>query len=202
MVEDRLLRPALLARAPLVIAAALALAALPLAACKQAQVKSPERALTDFPQEGQIMFRKVDENMLASPQISVADVAAARQQGVTVIVNNRPDGEDPSAPQSSDIEAAAKAAGIHYIAIPITHAGFSRPQIDAMRAELDRIADTDGKMLAYCRSGTRSTLLWSLAQATKGESPRIIAAKAADAGYDIAPIDMMIDALAGEAKAQ
>lgn len=140
------------------------------------------------------MFRKIDTNILTAPQISVADVALAKAQGVVMIINNRPDGEDTSAPQGAQIAAAAKDAGIEYLAIPVTHAGFSRPQIDAMNAALDRAGD--GKVLAYCRSGTRSTLLWALARADKGESVRIITAKAADAGYDVSPIAMMLDALA------
>ncbi|MFC4291478.1 TIGR01244 family sulfur transferase [Sphingorhabdus arenilitoris] len=144
------------------------------------------------------MFRKIEDHISVSPQITLADIAAAKAQGVTIIVNNRPDGEDPSAPQGAEIEAAARAAGMDYVAIPVTHAGFSRSQIDAMNAALEKAKD--GKMLAYCRSGTRSTLLWALAEAAKGESPRVIAAKAADAGYDVAPIQMMLDTLSGAAK--
>ncbi len=146
------------------------------------------------------MFRKIEDNLLVSPQISVADVAAAKAAGITVIINNRPDGEDPDAAQGAEIAAAARAAGIEYIAIPVTHAGFSRPQIDAMQAALSK--GGDGKTLAYCRSGTRSTLLWALSQAAKGESPRVIAAKAADAGYDVAPIALMLDTLAAAAGAK
>jgi uncharacterized protein (TIGR01244 family) len=141
------------------------------------------------------MFRKIEDNMFAAPQISLADVAAAKALGVTMIINNRPDGEEPNAPQGADIEAATNAAGMAYVAIPVTHAGFSHPQIDAMNAAI--VAANDGKVLAYCRSGTRSTLLWALAQAAKGESPRVIAAKAGDAGYDVSPISMMLDTLAG-----
>ncbi len=138
------------------------------------------------------MFRKVTNSFYAAPQISVDDVAAAQEMGVTLIINNRPDGEEPSAPQGDEIAAAAKAAGIDYMAIPVTHAGFSRPQIDAMGAALEH---NGGKTLAYCRSGTRSTLLWALAQAAGGESPRVIAVRAEEAGYDVAPIAMMLDAL-------
>jgi uncharacterized protein (TIGR01244 family) len=144
------------------------------------------------------MFRKVTDTFYAAPQISAADVTAAKERGITLIINNRPDGEEPSAPQGRDIAAAANAAGIAYIAIPVTHAGFSRPQIDAMMTALKH-ADgkvADGKVLAYCRSGTRSTLLWALAQAASGESPRVIAIRAEEAGYDVSPIAMMIDALA------
>ncbi|MFK7840985.1 MAG: TIGR01244 family sulfur transferase [Sphingorhabdus sp.] len=140
------------------------------------------------------MFRKIDDKISVSPQITLDDVTAAKAEGVTLIINNRPDGEEPSAPQSADIEAAAEAAGISYVAIPITHSGFSAPQVEAMIAAL---GEAKGKTLAYCRSGTRSTLLWSLAQAKQGVAPEEIARLAGNAGYDITPIRAMIDALAG-----
>ncbi len=145
------------------------------------------------------MFRRVTDHFYAAPQISVADITAAKDMGINLIINNRPDGEEPSAPQGDDISAAAAAAGISYLAIPVTHAGFSRPQIDAMTAA---IGGEQGKILAYCRSGTRSTLLWALAQAASGESPRVIAVRAEEAGYDVSPVGMMIDALAAQAAAQ
>ncbi len=140
------------------------------------------------------MFRKINDKVSVSPQINLDDIAAAKAEGVSLIVNNRPDGEEPTAPQSAEIEAAAKAAGIAYIAIPITHSGFSAPQVDAMIAALE---GAEGKTLAYCRSGTRSTLLWSLAQAKQGVSPDEIARLAGNAGYDITPVRAMVDALAG-----
>jgi len=151
---------------------------------------------TDTPvltEDTQSMFRKINDNISVSPQISLEDVAAAKADGVTLIINNRPDGEDPSAPQSADIEAAASAAGIDYVAIPITHSGFSAPQVDAMIAAL---GETKGKTLAYCRSGTRSTLLWSLAQAKQGVAPDEISRLAGNAGYDITPVRAMVEALA------
>lgn len=138
-------------------------------------------------------FRTLTENFLASPQISVADVEAAREIGVRLIVDNRPDGEDPTAPQSHDIEAAAQAAGIEFRAIPVGHSGFSETQVEQMIAALE---DATGKVLAYCRSGTRSTLLWSLAQAKGGASPDDLARTAMAAGYDLSPVRPMLDMLA------
>ena len=79
------------------------------------------------------------------------------------------------------------------MSIPIGHSGFSEAQVDAMQTALEAAA---GKTLAYCRSGTRSTFLWSLAQAKAGVSPDQIASAAMNAGYDIAPIRPMIDMLA------
>jgi len=143
-------------------------------------------------EETQNMFRKINDNISVSPQITLEDVPAAKAEGVSLIINNRPDGEDPTAPQSADIEAAAREAGMKYIAIPITHSGFSGPQVEAMIAAL---ADGD-KTLAYCRSGTRSTLLWALAQAKQGVEADEISRLAGNAGYDITPVRAMVDALA------
>ncbi|MEQ8410600.1 MAG: TIGR01244 family sulfur transferase [Erythrobacter sp.] len=139
-------------------------------------------------------FRTLSDVMLASPQIEPEDIAAAKDSGITLIVNNRPDGEDPGAPQGEEIESAAKAVGIEYRAIPIGHAGFSEVQVAEM---VEALEGADGKVLAYCRSGTRSTFLWALAQAKSGAmSPEEIAAAAMQAGYDVSPIRPMIDMLA------
>jgi len=138
-------------------------------------------------------FRKLNEFISVSEQLSIEDVAKAAASGVALIVNNRPDGEDPSAPQGAEIGAAAAAAGLNYVEIPVGHAGFSEPQVDAMIAALEQ---AEGPILAYCRSGTRSTFLWALSAAKQGQDPDSIARAAREAGYDVGPIRPMIDMLA------
>lgn len=138
-------------------------------------------------------FRQLTDSVFASPQITTQDLAHAKELGVTLVVNNRPDGEDTSAPQSDEIESAARDAGMHYVAIPVSHAGFSLPQIDAM---VEALRDADGKVLAYCRSGTRSTLLWAMARAKLGDEPDAIAEAAMRAGYDVSPVRPTMDMLA------
>lgn len=144
-------------------------------------------------------FRVLSSTMLASPQIRPADIEAAASEGVTLVINNRPDGEAPDEPQGSEIEAAARAAGMDYVAIPIGHSGFSEPQVEAMQRALE---GARGKVLGYCRSGTRSTLLWSLAQARNGSDPDEIAAAARNAGYDVAPVRPAMDMFAAQARAK
>ena len=144
------------------------------------------------------MFRKLTETVYASPQISLADVAEAAASGFALVINNRPEDEEPGQTTGSAIEAAARAAGMGYVAIPVTHAGFSETQVAAMGVALAQAQG--GKVLAYCRSGTRSTLLWSLAEAARGESPDELAACAAGAGYDLSPVRALIDMLAARAK--
>ena len=144
------------------------------------------------------MFRKLTDSVYASPQIDVGEVAAAKALGVVLIVNNRPEDESDDQTPGAAIEAAAHAAGIAYVAIPVTHAGFSEPQVVAMREALDRAGDAP--VLAYCRSGTRSTLLWALAEASAGADPEELAAAAAGAGYDLAPVAPLLDMLAAKGR--
>jgi len=142
-------------------------------------------------------FRRLSDTMSASPQISIDDVAAAAAEGITLIINNRPDGEDDGQPAGAEIEAAARAAGIAYCAIPVSGGGFGEPQVNAM---IEALQSTDGPVLGYCRSGTRSTLLWSLAQAKLGRDPDEIAAAARAGGYDISPVRPAVDMLAAGAR--
>lgn len=142
-------------------------------------------------------FRTLSDRVLASPQILPADIADAQAQGVTLVINNRPDGEEADQPEGAEIEAAARAAGLDYLAIPVSGAGMSAPQVAAMA---EALAGADGKVLAFCRSGTRSTLLWSLAQAQGGRDPEDIVAAAAAAGYDVSPVRPAMDMLAGQAR--
>lgn len=141
------------------------------------------------------MFRKLDNAVMVAAQISVDGVAQAQGMGVTTIVNNRPDGEAPDEPQGDVIAAAARAAGLEYVAIPVTHAGFSGPQITAMA---EALTSAPGPVLAYCRSGTRSTLLWALARTQLGDDKAALQDKAHAAGYDLSSIEPLIDMLAAQ----
>lgn len=135
------------------------------------------------------MFRKLDDSISVAGQITPADVTDAAAQGFTFVINNRPDDEQPGQPAGSTIEAAARAAGMGYCAIPITHAGFSEDQVTAMR---DALEAAGGPVLAFCRSGTRSTLIWALARAKMGDGADMLAAKAQAAGYDLAPVRTLL----------
>jgi uncharacterized protein (TIGR01244 family) len=127
-------------------------------------------------------FRRVTEDLSVAPQISVADVAEAAAQGFTTIINNRPDGEDPSAAQSAEIEAAAQAAGLRYAHIPVRGAP-GPAEVEAVREVID---SADGPVLSYCRSGTRSIVTWSIGQAMSGARTRgELVTLGREAGYDL-----------------
>lgn len=143
-------------------------------------------------------FRQLGPHMLASPQITVDDIAEAAGRGVKLVINNRPDGESYDQTPGADIERAARAQGLDYVAIPIDQSGFSDHQIEAMA---DAVANARGTVLAYCRSGTRSTMLWALAEASRGGDPAIISASVDAAGYNSRIVRPSMDALAARARA-
>ncbi len=128
-------------------------------------------------------FKPLADGFFVSPQIAPGDVEAAKALGVALIINNRPDGEEPGQPKSAAIAAAAKAAGIAYLEIPVSGMSISPAHLDAFDAAMK---ENEGPVLAFCRSGTRSTVLRAFARARAGDSADAIISEAADAGYNIA----------------
>lgn len=142
-------------------------------------------------------FRQLSDGIWASPQITLADVETAAGAGFALVINNRPEGESTDQTPGEEIATAVRAAGMDYCAIPVSPGGFTRDQVEQMAKA---IGAARGPVLAYCRSGTRSTLLWSLVRAAEGQDPQAIADAALRAGYDIGPIRTIVDSLAVEAR--
>ena len=138
--------------------------------------------------------RHLTASVSVAPQIDPADIPAIKAAGYVAIVNNRPDDEEAGQPTGAAIRAAAEDHGLAYTAVPVTGAGFSHPQLDAMAVAL---AAAGGPVLAYCRSGTRSCNLWALATAKQGGDPDSIEVAANGAGYDLSGVRPLLDALSG-----
>ena len=134
------------------------------------------------------MARQLDDKVLISGQIRPDEVADLAGLGVTLIVNNRPDGEEPGQPLGADIENAASAAGLDYRSIPIIR-GIGPADADAVN---EALASTEGKVLLFCRSGTRSALAWALAQKDQGMPREEIEARLESVGVDPTPITHLI----------
>ena len=131
------------------------------------------------------MIRQLDHRTLVSSQIAPGEVAGLAGEGVTMLVNNRPDGEEPGQPQASEIEAAAAEAGIGYRFVPIIR-GIGPADVEAMQEALRETGD--GKLLAFCRSGTRSAFAVSLAHREEDASREEVERKLSEAGFDHGPI--------------
>jgi uncharacterized protein (TIGR01244 family) len=131
------------------------------------------------------MIRQLDERILVSSQIAPGEVAGLAEQGITVLINNRPDGEEPDQPLASDIEEAAFKVGIDYRFVPIIR-GIGPADVEEMQKALK--AAESGKLLAFCRSGTRSALTLAIAQREEGASSDDVQQRLMNAGFDPGPI--------------
>ena len=141
--------------------------------------------------------RRVTDDFSVSPQIAPGDLATLRDQAFALVINNRPDGEEPGQPSGAQIEAAAHEAGLNYRAIPVA-GGFAEPQVAEMA---EAITNASGPVFALCRSGTRSTLLWALAQGREWIPPHEdgeLAAELERVGTSASPAVLGLAARAGE----
>ena len=121
----------------------------------------------------------------AAGKLDRNDIEALAKDGVRTIVNNRPDDEDPGQLPAAEARRIAEAQGIAYHHIPVTAASLSRADVDAFAAVL---AAAEQPIVAHCRSGTRSALLWALSRMREGADPFGLVAEAARHGIDIAAL--------------
>lgn len=123
----------------------------------------------------------INDRFSACAQIAASDIPDLVEAGYVAIINNRPDGEAPEQPLNSEIESAAKQAGLPYYFLPVGRDGLS-PELLAQTEKI--LADADGPVFAFCRTGTRSTTAWALSQSGKCSCDEIIES-AARGGYDV-----------------
>lgn len=106
-------------------------------------------------------LRAVAPDVCVAPQLTPEAMAEAARAGFKSVVNNRPDFEHgPDQPSSADMEAAARAAGLEYRYLPVD-GGYQSPEEVEAFAKL--LAELPRPLLAFCRSGARSTRLYMLA---------------------------------------
>jgi len=130
-------------------------------------------------------FRRITDEFSVAPQIAVADVAEAARLGFKTLISNRPDVEDPGQPTAREIATAAAEAGVSFYHIPVRGAP-TPEQVEATRLILQ---EADAPVLAFCRSGTRSIVTWSICQANSGAVDRgELVTLGRQAGYDLSGV--------------
>ena len=137
-------------------------------------------------------MKKLNEHIYVTGQIKSGDFPALIEAGIKTIINNRPDGEEMGQPLTADLAAEAKTHGINYFEIPIA-GGFSPEQVQSFA---DVLLNQDTPMLAFCRTGTRSSLLWALSQAADGDIDAILETTG-NAGYDFRGYRSMLESMKG-----
>lgn len=134
-------------------------------------------------------IRPITPAYAVSPQIEPTDLSAIKAAGFVGVICNRPDAEISPEISASVMQTAAEAEGLLFFIIPVTHQTLNMQMVADQMAALE---SAGGPVLAYCASGTRSSIVWSLGQAGKMPSDDIIAATAR-AGYDLAGLKPRLD---------
>jgi len=136
-------------------------------------------------------MKKLSDKFYVAGQISPEEMPNFSEAGIGIIVNNRPDGEAALQTPGKVIMASAQSQDMNYFAIPVA-GGIAPEQVQALRMILENAGEP---VLAYCASGTRSTILWALSQAGTMETDEILKT-AAEAGYDLSQYRAMIESVA------
>jgi sulfide:quinone oxidoreductase len=131
-------------------------------------------------------------DLSVAPQLSEPDLQELAARGVRSVINNRPDGEGLGQPASAELAAAARRLGMEYRYIPVISGQLSEDQVDAFKAAL---AELPKPAVAFCRSGTRSSMLWALASAPDLDGDTILNTARA-AGYDLHALRGLIESYA------
>ncbi|PCM45765.1 TIGR01244 family sulfur transferase [Marinobacter sp. ANT_B65] len=126
-------------------------------------------------------IRKIDDTISVTPQISYGDVAEAARLGFKTLVANRPDQEEFGQPSMADIEAAARENGMTWVYMPVQSGNVTDADVDRFG---EMIRNSEKPVLAFCRTGTRCTILWSL-NAVRTTPAQEVFSKASNAGYDM-----------------
>ncbi len=135
-------------------------------------------------------FKPVTGMLSVAAQITTADIDAAIQEGYSVVINNRPDGEELNQPTNESLAEHASSKGIKWLFIPVAGGQLT---LDAVK-EMNLALQSDAKTLAFCRSGTRSCNMWGLTAALSNSlSTNEIIKRGADAGYDLSGMASTFD---------
>lgn len=126
-------------------------------------------------------MKKLSAHFYVAEQFTIIDIEAASVHGIKTVINNRPDDEAEGQPKSADLEKAAKDLGLHYVHIPVHAKTITDQNIGDFQ---NTCREVQGPILAFCRSGMRSTCLWAL-QEVKSSPVDAVLAVASEAGYDL-----------------
>jgi len=140
-----------------------------------------------------MQLKSITPAYFVSPQIEPDDLTTIRESGFDLVINNRPDDEEPGQPATSEIAQAAEAAGLAYVHIPVGRDGITPDHISRFN---DAVAE-HGKVFAFCRSGMRSTTLRACALAAEGKDIDTLIGEAATAGYDLSGARPVLAGFAG-----
>ena len=127
----------------------------------------------------------LNTTLTVSAQVEIEELAELKANGVTSLVCNRPDGESQDQVAFETLSAAAEALGITVINLPFKSGEQTDAQVQIFADLLEEAQAKSEKVHAYCRTGNRSTWLWSAAAVSRGASVQDVLATAKEVGFDV-----------------
>ncbi|NVK74413.1 MAG: TIGR01244 family phosphatase [Oceanospirillaceae bacterium] len=124
---------------------------------------------------------QLNASYFVAPQLSESDLALLKEQGFERIINNRPEGESDDQPAGDVIRTAAESLGMEYVANPIDLSKLSQEQVEAQEQAISE----EKKTLAFCRTGTRSSVLWVLMENGNGQDASDLVSYVSGKGFDL-----------------
>lgn len=143
-------------------------------------------------------MQQLFQNLLVAGQLQADDFKLAKEKGVAIIINNRPDDEQVGQLSSTEAKALCEELDIEYHYLPMEN---GKPLPDGLVEQVTSIIDNStGIVLAHCRSGMRSTILWAIGKVSQGELTSDEAfACASNAGINLSNVKPMLDSIQPEA---
>jgi sulfide:quinone oxidoreductase len=135
-------------------------------------------------------MKKVSDNYYVSSQISEKDLDSLKNEGFSLVVCNRPNGEEENQIDFELIQKGCESIGLTFINLPMIPGDLQSELI----LETKKILDKNQKTLAYCRTGTRCINLWACANVFKEKVDETIK-MGTEAGYDLDHLRPMLDAI-------
>ncbi|TAL98530.1 MAG: TIGR01244 family phosphatase [Paraburkholderia sp.] len=135
--------------------------------------------------------RQLTSHLSISPQLSIADIEAAKAQGFLSVIVNRPDGEEPGQPAIAEMQEATRTAGLGFAAIPVLPGKATVEDAAKFASALETL---DGPVIAYCRTGVRAATLWALSVGASIK-PDVLLQRIAATGYDLSALRPRLEAL-------
>lgn len=141
-------------------------------------------------------MKKITDTYFVSPQIEASDLPEIAAAGISTIICNRPDAEVPPALAAEEIAAKAADLGLAFHHLPLTHQTMTPANV---ARHMEFAGAADGAVLAYCASGTRSSVVWALGSVSERGADDVLNATA-QAGYDLSGLRPALEGLAAQAK--
>lgn len=137
-------------------------------------------------------LRQITDGYAVSPQLEPGDMATLAAAGVTTVICNRPDAENPPPLQAAAMQQSAEAAGLDFVFNPVTGGMLTEANVEE---QSEAIEGSEGPVVAYCASGNRSTVVWALGASGELAVDDILE-RAARGGYDLAWLRPQLEKLA------